>query len=78
LGFTLAGIDNFGHIGGLVAGLVSGFALSPTYAIVPTAIPPLFQRVVERPRTIPSAAVTFGGVIVLAALFWLALPIAPA
>jgi rhomboid protease GluP len=77
LGFTLAGIDNYGHIGGLVAGFLLGFALSPTYTVVATNIPPLYQRVVERPQRRAAALVGLAAGVTLYALFWLALPIAP-
>ncbi len=35
LGFTQRGIDNLGHIGGLVGGLALGWALAPRYEIDP-------------------------------------------
>jgi rhomboid protease GluP len=34
LGFTIPGIDNLAHIGGLIAGLALGYAMAPRYQIV--------------------------------------------
>jgi rhomboid protease GluP len=28
IGFTMANIDNFGHLGGLIGGVISGFILN--------------------------------------------------
>jgi hypothetical protein len=33
-GFTVAGIDNYAHIGGLVAGFAMGYALAPRYQVI--------------------------------------------
>ncbi len=76
LGVTLAGIDNFGHVGGLVTGAILGFALSPTYQVDSIMVPP-FQTVTDRMRPVTIAIVTLVALGVLSALFVVALQIAP-
>ncbi|RME76916.1 MAG: rhomboid family intramembrane serine protease [Chloroflexi bacterium] len=44
-GFTVPGIDNLAHIGGLVAGFAMGYALAPRYQVVDEYT--LFPRVVD-------------------------------
>lgn len=77
LGFTLAGIDNYGHMGGLISGFILGYLLSPIYTIERTFEPPDYHRVVERPPRIPTAAIAVASIIILGVLLWVALPIAP-
>jgi rhomboid protease GluP len=77
LGTTLPGIDNFGHIGGLVVGFLLGFLLSPTYTVESDYDNLQYPRVVERPNLVPTALAAVGGIVALTGLFWLALPIAP-
>jgi rhomboid protease GluP len=47
IGFTVTGVDNWAHIGGLAAGFLIGWALSPEYEVVP-ASPSQPARVVDR------------------------------
>ncbi len=77
LGVSLPGIDNYGHIGGLVAGFVLGFLVSPTYAVESDYENLQYPRVVERAAQLPTAVVALAGIAALTGLFWLALPIAP-
>jgi rhomboid protease GluP len=77
LGVTLPGIDNYGHIGGLVVGFVLGFLVSPTYTVESDYENMQYPRVVERPNRLPIALVAVVGMVALTGLFWLAMPIAP-
>jgi rhomboid protease GluP len=44
LGFTIPTIDNAAHIGGMIAGTATGFALAPSYAIDDRLYPPVVIR----------------------------------
>lgn len=77
LGVTLPGIDNYGHIGGLVAGFVLGFLISPTYTVESDYANMQYPRVVERSSQLPTTVVALVGIVALTGLFWLAMPIAP-
>lgn len=44
LGFTIPTIDNAAHIGGMIAGAATGFALAPSYAIDERLYPPVVIR----------------------------------
>jgi rhomboid protease GluP len=49
LGFTLPGIDNMAHLGGLVAGAILGYAMAPSYDIV--------DRFTTHPRVVDTASI---------------------
>jgi rhomboid protease GluP len=76
LGFTVRGIDNFGHIGGLVAGAALGMLLAPTYALERLQLPP-FARVVERPPLLPATLVAGLSLLLLAFITAGGLSLAP-
>lgn len=44
LGFTIPTIDNAAHIGGMLAGAATGFALAPSYAVDDRLYPPVMVR----------------------------------
>lgn len=76
LGVTIPGIDNWGHMGGLVAGAVLGAALAPTYALRRIPAPPFGEIVEQRPPFAPPlvglvALLAFVGALVVA------LPLSP-
>jgi rhomboid protease GluP len=48
LGFTLPGIDNMAHLGGLAAGVLLGYAMAPAYEVV--------DRFTANPRVINTAS----------------------
>lgn len=77
LGVTLPGIDNYGHIGGLVVGFLVGILVSPTYVVESDYEDLQHPRVVERNPLLPVAIVALLGMVLLGAAFWLAMPIAP-
>jgi rhomboid protease GluP len=62
LGFTRPGIDNLGHMGGLVSGFALGWALSPRYAL-----DPYVQRVVDENRPRRYWPVVAGALLLLVA-----------
>jgi rhomboid protease GluP len=76
LGFTIPGIDNYSHMGGLAAGLLLGAALAPTYTVEELP-PPLFAQVMERPTPLPPLLVALLALGLLGAAAFLALPMAP-
>ncbi|MDQ4075892.1 MAG: rhomboid family intramembrane serine protease [Chloroflexota bacterium] len=76
LGVSIPGIDNWGHVGGLVSGFLLGAILAPTYTLRRIPEPP-FARVVERPPVLPNAIVLPLGIVLLLAATLLAVPLAP-
>lgn len=60
IGFTIPNIDNFAHIGGLVAGVVTGMALAPRFGL---AVWPGGARMVRRGT--PVGWLAAGGVLLL-------------
>lgn len=58
-GFTVQGINNFAHLGGLVSGLLLGLALTPRYRIASAFTPagPIRQLVDRQPAWLRIAAI---------------------
>lgn len=77
LGFTIAGIDNFGHIGGLVGGFLLGLALTPLYTLEPDFHLALGARVVDRNSLSRSAWAVVLAVVLLLVLLQVGLAITP-
>lgn len=71
IGFTLPGIDNWGHLGGLVCGAVAGLLLAPRFAIDARFLPPQVVRRSNGPLA------WLGALGILALLAWLAVTIVP-
>ncbi|HMO56405.1 MAG TPA: rhomboid family intramembrane serine protease [Roseiflexaceae bacterium] len=63
-GLTLPSIDNFGHIGGLIAGMIAGAALAPRYRVAFDGVMPVIQRM-SLPFAWPAALALLAGLIVL-------------
>lgn len=76
LGLLIPGIDNFGHMGGLLVGLLLGALFSPRYEVQPLEQPP-FLRIKERPSFLPAWAVAGMTFVALLVAIGLALPMAP-
>lgn len=74
-GFTVKGIDNYAHMGGLVAGFALGYGLAPRYTVNNSSIPP---RVVDTVSLLSRWWVPAFGVVLLTSgvylsmIFWLA------
>ncbi len=63
-GFTMPGIDNFAHLGGLAAGFLLGYGLAPSYNVDRYSIPP---RVIDTLSLSKRWWVPVLGAIILAA-----------
>lgn len=76
IGFGSSGVDNWGHMGGLVGGVLITLGMMPHYRL-PTAIVPGRQPLVRDPRLMPHLAWTglYAGLLVVA--FWLSSQISP-
>jgi rhomboid protease GluP len=65
MGFAAPGIDNLGHIGGLIAGLGLGWAYCPRYALASNPSSGDTPRLVDR---VPAARVWAGTLVAVAVL----------
>jgi rhomboid protease GluP len=70
-GFTVPGIDNMAHLGGLIAGFALGYGLAPRYQIADAYTG--YTRLVDRVTLLNRVWVPVLGVIVLGMGVWLAL-----
>jgi len=66
MGSIAPGIDNLGHVGGLIAGLGLGWAYCPRYAVSPNPSPEGGLCLVDRAPVLRIVAGTVAAVIVLA------------
>lgn len=73
-GFTVTGIDNLAHLGGLLAGCALGYGLAPRYQVDYYSLPP---RVVDTTSLlnrwwVPAlAALVLGAGVYMAMIYWL-------
>jgi rhomboid protease GluP len=73
-GFTVPGIDNYAHIGGLIAGFALGYGLAPRYQIAPYVYPPSLtdsSSLLNRGWVPALGAIILTGGVYLAMAFWL-------
>jgi rhomboid protease GluP len=75
LGATVPGIDNWGHMGGLVSGLAMGLAMAPTYRFQQAWPGP--PTAVERRPLFPPLLTSLAGLLLFGVGVMLALPLAP-
>ena len=73
-GFTVAGIDNYAHIGGLVAGFAMGYGLAPRYQVIDKyTLTPQVKDIVSLVKRwwVPAlAAILLVGGISLSLAYW--------
>jgi rhomboid protease GluP len=70
-GFTASGIDNYAHLGGLIAGFLMGYGLAPRYDVVDRYT--LNPRVTDRVSLLNHLWVPAIAVVLLAGGIWLAI-----
>jgi hypothetical protein len=68
MGFTVSGIDNFGHLGGLLGGAIFAFLAGPVFAIEGMA--PDLRLADQKSGILPwlVAVVEFAGLFLIASL----------
>lgn len=76
LGASIPGIDNAGHMGGLVIGTLLGLLFAPTYTLETIPVPP-YRTVHESRSAFPGWLLPVGGALLLAVAAMLAVQIAP-
>jgi len=68
-GFTVPGINNFAHIGGLVAGITVGMGLSPHYKVQFDGLMPAPRLLNRTPMVLQIAAVMLAAALLLAGIY---------
>ena len=76
-GFTMAGIDNWAHMGGLLAGVALGYGLAPRYEVDQYVYPPRVQdktSFLSQSWVVVIALLLFGAGLYLATIYWGGVP----